>query len=106
MSLQHFFLANEQNENLFYHLMEYKIPKPFLLKPIKITVGNPLNDTYYMVKNIVYRKKQILALKREEDQNTIILVEAKIADGQLKYLSMLSDEVLNKVSKIVASSIH
>ncbi|MEH7253886.1 hypothetical protein V7111_17320, partial [Neobacillus niacini] len=76
------------------------------LEPIKITVGNPINDTFHMVKNIVYKEKQIFALKREEDQTNIILVEATIECGQLKCISRLSDDVLTEVIKIVESSIH
>jgi hypothetical protein len=86
--------------------MEYKRTKPFFLYPIKITVGNPINDTYHLVINIVYKEKQILALKRDEDQDNIILVEANIESGQLMCISMLSDDVLTKVIKIVERAIH
>lgn len=86
--------------------MEHKIPRPFFLEPLKITIGNPLNETYYMMKNIVYREKQILALKRDGDQNTIILVEAKIEEGKLTYISMLTDDVLSDVRKILESCIQ
>ncbi len=102
---QHFFI-NERNKCKFYYFADYKIPMPFFLDTIKISIGNPINESYYLVKNIVHKGKQILALKREEDQNTIILVEANIVGGQLKYISMLSDEELTEVSKIVESSIH
>lgn len=59
-----------------------------------------------MMKNIVYREKQILALKRDGDQNTIILVEAKIEEGKLTYISMLTDDVLSDVRKILESCIQ
>jgi hypothetical protein len=102
---QHFFI-NERNQTKIYHLMDYKIHRPFFLEPLKITIGNPLNETYYMIKNIVYREKQILALKRDEEQNTIILVEAKIEDGKLTYISMLTDDVLMDVSEIIENYIQ
>jgi hypothetical protein len=102
---QHFFL-NERNHTKIYHLMEYKIPKPFFSEPLKLTIGNPLNETYYMIKNIVYKEKQILALKRDEDHNTILLVEAQIENEKLTFISMLTDKVLSDVSKIIESCIR
>ncbi len=65
---------------------------------MKITMGNPTNDTYYLVKNVVYKGKQILAMKQILDSNTIILVEAKIEDGQLIHISKLSEEFLGDIS--------
>lgn len=80
-----------------YNFIEYKNGKPYFEKPIKITIGNPINDTYYLVKNVVYKEKQILAMKQKQDSNTIILVEAKIEDGQLIHISKLSEEFLGDV---------
>jgi len=81
-----------------YNFMEYKKMKPYSEKPIKITIGNPINDTYYLVKNLVYKGKQIFAMKQKQDSNTIILVEAKIEDGQLIHISKLSEEFLGDLS--------
>ncbi|MDR7235712.1 hypothetical protein [Neobacillus drentensis] len=81
-----------------YNFVEYKKHKPYFDKPMKITIGSPLNETYYLIKNLVYRGKQILAMKEKQDSNTIILVEAKIRDGQLIHISKLSAEYLGAVS--------
>jgi hypothetical protein len=81
-----------------YNFMEHKSRKPFFTQPLNITVGNPLNKTYYLLKNVVFKGKQILALMNEQDPKTIVLVEAKIEEGQIKYISMLSKEVMDEVS--------
>lgn len=85
--------------------MEYKNKKPFFNKPLKITIDNPIKDTYYLVKNVVYKEMQILALKKEQDEKIIVIVEAKIMDGQLKYISMVPDEFLGDISGILAGSL-
>ncbi|CAH2712894.1 hypothetical protein BACCIP111895_00027 [Neobacillus rhizosphaerae] len=97
MIVQQGITANRRNGKL-YNFMEYKKMKPYFVKPIKITMGNPINDTYYLVKNVVYKGKQILAMKQILDSNTIILVEAKIEDGQLIHISKLSEEFLGDIS--------
>lgn len=88
-----------------YDFLEYKQKKPFFQKPMKITVKTPANDTYYMLKNVVYKDKQILALNKETDPDSIILVEAKIKDGQLKYISMLPDDDLGDLSGMLKGTI-
>lgn len=88
-----------------YYFMEYKNRKPFFKKPIKITIGNPLNEIYYMIENFVFEGKQILALKQENDPNTIVLVEAKIEEGQLTHVSMLSDEFIGKIVRMFKKTI-
>lgn len=88
-----------------YNFVEYKQKKPFFQKPVKITVETHPNDTYYLIKNVVYKEKQILALKNEMDPNTIILVEAKIKDGKLKYISMLPEEYLGDISGMLRGTI-
>lgn len=97
-------LSSQRMNGPLYDFMEYKKWKPFYRKPIKITIGNTINDTYYMVKNVVYQGIQILALKKEQDSNTIFLVEGKIEDGKLTYISMLSDEFLGDISKMLEES--
>lgn len=77
---------------------KHKEKRPFFQNPIKIQVETPTFDTYYMVKNVVYKEKQILVLKKEMDSNTLFLVEAKIIDGQLKNISMLPNEYLGEIS--------
>lgn len=77
---------------------KYKDKRPFFQKLVKIQVETPALVTYYIVKNIVYNEMQILALKKEIDANTIFLVEAKIKDGQLKYISRISNECLSEIS--------
>jgi hypothetical protein len=84
-----------------YNFMEFKKMKPFFLKPIKITIGNPLNGTYYMVENVAYKGKQILAMKQKQDSNTIILVEATIEDGQLIHISKVSEEIFGDISRML-----
>jgi hypothetical protein len=86
-------------------LMEFKKKKPFFKHPIKITIGYPINCTYYIVKNIVYMGKQILAMKQENDTNTIVLVEGTIENGQLTCISMLTEECLGDVSKMLEGAI-
>jgi hypothetical protein len=90
-------MTGKQLSRKVYDFMEFKRNKPFFRNPMKIAVGNPLNDSYYMVKNVFYKEKQILALKKEQDSYTIVLVEAKIENGQLTTLSMLSPEFLGEV---------
>jgi len=90
-------ITDNRRYGKLYNFMEYKKVKPYFEKPIKITMGNPINDTYYLVKNIVYKGKQILAMKQKQDSNTIILVEAKIVNGQLIHISRLSEEFLGDV---------
>lgn len=85
--------------------MEYKNRKPFFRKPIHITVSTTMNESFFMVKNVVYKGKQILALKKEQNPNTIILVEAKIEDGQLKSILMLSAEYLGDISRMLEGTI-
>ncbi|MDQ0199559.1 hypothetical protein [Neobacillus ginsengisoli] len=97
MIYQHL-LSDEPIQGMLYNFMEFKKKKPFFKNPIKITIGNPLNDTYYMLKNIVYNEKQILALKKEQDSNMIVLVEAKIEDGQLIKISRLPDDFIGGIS--------
>lgn len=92
------------NGNL-YDFVEYKKKKPFFKNPINIKIGNPINESYFLVKNVVFKEKQILALQREWDTNTVILVEAKIENGQLTYVSMLQDEYFGDVSKMLIGNI-
>ncbi|PFP30780.1 hypothetical protein COJ96_02115 [Bacillus sp. AFS073361] len=95
-------MTDEGLDSKVYDFMEYKKKKPFYLKPIKITT---LNETYHMVKNVVFQGKQILALKTEQDPNTVVLVEAIIEDGHLINLSMLSDECMEDVSRMLVGII-
>lgn len=88
-----------------YNFMEFKKLRPFFVKPIKITMGYPINDTYYIVKNVVYKGKQILAMKQKKDSNTIILVEAKIKDGKLVHISKISEDVLGDISGMLERTI-
>lgn len=93
-------MTEDHGNGNIYHFLEYKRKKPFFIKPMKITVGDPINDTFYMVENVIYKGKQILALKKEHDRNTIVLVEAKIENGQLIYISKLTEEFLGDISRI------
>jgi hypothetical protein len=93
-------ISGEQTIGTLYDFAEYKKWKPFFKKPIKITIGNTINESYFMVKNVVYKGIQVLALKKEQDPNTIILVEGKIENGKLIYISMLSDEYLGDIGSM------
>ncbi|MEH7107181.1 hypothetical protein [Bacillus sp. JJ1764] len=84
-----------------YYFNEYKKDKPFYKRPMKIRVDDAATNTYFMVKNLVFQNKQILALKTMKDPNTIVLVEAKIEDGQLKHISMIPEPFLQEVSRLV-----
>jgi hypothetical protein len=98
-------MKNKRMVGKIYNFMEFKKMKPFFLKPIKITIGNPLNDTYYMVENVAYKGMQILAMKQEQDSNTIILVEAKIKDGQLIHISKVSEDIVRDISRMLIRTI-
>lgn len=99
------FKTDERANSKILNLMEFKMKKPFFKHPIKITLGYPINCSYYIVKNVVYMGKQILAMKQENDTNTIVLVEGKIENGQLTCISMLTEECLGDVSKILEGAI-
>jgi len=93
-------VRERMNSNL-YQFRDYKKKQPFFKSPIKISIDTPLGDTYYMVDNVVYREKQILALKKHQESRTIYLVEATIEDGQLASISKLSDEYLAEVTRLI-----
>ncbi|MED3623999.1 hypothetical protein [Neobacillus thermocopriae] len=101
---QPFNQEKNQKSAIIYHYKHYKRNRPYFTKPVKITVDEPINGTYFMIKNLVYNQKQILVLKNERSSNTIILVEAKFIDGKLKYLSRLSDELVSEISKLLVNS--
>jgi hypothetical protein len=104
--LEHFPTMSEAHKKgKIYNFLEYKNKQPFFLDPINIRVGNPINETYLLVKNVVFKEKQILALQREQDTNTVILVEAKIENGKLTYISKLRDEYFGDVSKMLIGNI-
>jgi uncharacterized protein (DUF1919 family) len=83
-----------------FDFVEFQKKKPFFRKPMKITVGHPINQTYIMVKNILYKEKQILFLEQEKDAGTIVLVEAKLKDGKLHSISKLSQESIKDVMRL------
>jgi len=85
--------------------LEFRKNKPFFMKPMKVTLGYPLNSSYYIVKNVVYMGKQILAMKEELDTNSIVLVEGKIENGQLTCVSMLSEEYMGDISRMLEGAI-
>ena len=83
-----------------FDFVEFQKRKPFFRKPMKITLGHPINQTYIIVKNILYKEKQILFLKQEQDAGTIVLVEAKLKDGKLHSISKLSQESIRDVLRL------
>lgn len=87
----------EQNSTKVFDFLSYKKRKPFFSQPIKIKIGTPLNDTFHLVKNVVYKERQILALRHERELHTLILVEANIQEGKLISVSMLSSELMDQV---------
>jgi hypothetical protein len=88
------------NSNLYY-FRDYKKKKPFFKSPMKISIDAPYSETYYLVNNIVYNDKQILALKKEQDSLTIFLVEAQIEDGQLASISKLSEQYVEEIANLL-----
>ncbi len=88
------------NGNL-YQFRDYKKKQPFFKSPIKILMDPSFGESYYLVDNLVYREKQILALKKHQESRTIILVEANIENGQLASISKLSDEYLTEVTRLM-----
>ncbi|MBL4952944.1 hypothetical protein JK635_12045 [Neobacillus sp. YIM B02564] len=84
-----------------YHFIDYKKKQPFFQQPIRIFIDDPVIKSYFMIKNLVYRDKQILVLKTEEDPSTIVLVEAIIEDGQLLYLSMLPEMIMKDLCSLL-----
>jgi hypothetical protein len=100
-----YFVTDGHTNGKLHIFMEYKNREPFFKEPIKITMGTPLNDTYHMVKNVVYHGKQILALKHDQNPNTLVLVEAKITDGQLIHISKLPVDLLSDISRMVEKTL-
>lgn len=98
-------IHKNNNNGKIYDLMEYKNNRPFFLQPFKIKVEYPTNETYVVVKNLVYNKKQILALRKEKDPNTIVLVEAGIENGQLMHLLMIPEDYIGDIGKILEGTI-
>lgn len=88
-----------------YNFSDYKTKKPIFMNPMKISIAHPIYETFYMVKNVVYREKQILALKKEQDPHTIVLVEGKIENGKLTYVSMIPDEYMGEIARIIEETI-
>lgn len=89
---------NKSITGQIFNFVEFQKKKPFFRKPMKITLGHPINQNYIMVKNILYKEKQILFLKQERDaRGTIVLVEAKLKDGKLQSISKLSQESIRDV---------
>ncbi|AGK55375.1 hypothetical protein B1NLA3E_18155 [Bacillus sp. 1NLA3E] len=88
-----------------YDFMEFKKRKPFFHEQMNIKIGYPINETYILVENLVYKEKQILILKQDLDAKTIILVEAKLNGGQLQYISKLSEESIQDVSRMLKNYI-
>src|SRR5919205_1262216 len=76
MDQQHVLNAKRLTGGIF-DFMEYKKKKPFFPKPFKLRLGSPINETFYMTKNIVYMEKQILILTKEPESEDRILGEAK-----------------------------
>lgn len=101
--LQH--RINNDKDGKVYDFMEYKNNRPFFQQPFKIKIEHPTTETYYVVKNLVYNKKQILALRKEQDPNTIVLVEAGIENGQLMHLLMIPDEYIGDIGKMLEGTI-
>lgn len=77
--------------------MEYKKNKPFFTPPMEINVGYPINETYQLIKNIQYKDKQYIAMRKKNDLKTIFIVEATINGGELKNISMVSDTLLEEL---------
>jgi hypothetical protein len=99
--IKHQGLKDKRMVGKLYNFIEFKKMKPFFLEPIKITIGNQLNDTYYLVENVAYKGMQILAMKQKQDSNTIILVEAKIENGQLIHISKVSEDIFGDISRML-----
>ncbi|MHC0038132.1 hypothetical protein [Pseudoneobacillus sp. C159] len=102
---KHSNISFNQNKTKLYNFFEYQNRKPFFKNQMHITVGNPINETYFLVKNVVFRDKQILVLQREKGSNTVILVEAKIVNGKLAYISKLQDDFFGDVSQMLIGNI-
>jgi hypothetical protein len=90
-------IKEKRLDSNLYHFRDYRNKRPFFKSPMKILIDAPYGDIFYMVNNVVYKDKQILALKKEQESLTIFLVEAKIEDGQLASIIKLSDEYLEEV---------
>lgn len=101
MKLQKTTKKDKEIYGKLYSFIELKKRQPFFKKAMKIMLGSPINETYHMVENLVYEGKQILALKQENNLNTIVFVEAKIEQGQLKSVSMISEEFLGEIQRVL-----
>lgn len=84
-----------------YDFNEFRKNKPFFTKPMSITIGQyPLIQTYFLLQNLVYKGKQILALTNELEPFTILLAEGKIENGQLQSLIKLSEDSLSEITAL------
>jgi hypothetical protein len=99
MNQQHVFKVKRLSGGIF-DFMEYKKKKPFFPKPFNLRLGSPINETFHMKKNIVYKEKQILVLTNELNSEEMIFVEAKIENGQLVQVMKLEDEYLEGLSSL------
>lgn len=88
-----------------YHFSEFKRQRPFFNHPIKITMDSPQEDTYYLIKNVVYKEKQILALHKGQDTQQIYLVEAIIEEGQLKQILKIPEENVGDIASFIRNKI-
>lgn len=90
---------------IVFDFMRYKKRKPFFKRSSIISIGSPIDHTYVMLKNVVYRDKQILALKSEDDPNTILFVEAVIECGQLKEISKIPEAFMADLIRLFKDDI-
>lgn len=92
---------NKHMSGKVYDFIEFRKSKPFFTKPMRITVqSNTLIDTYFLLENIVYKGKQILALINEQSPCSILLAEGKIENGILQCLIKLPDDTLSEISAL------
>ncbi|NMD69087.1 hypothetical protein HHO41_02215 [Bacillus sp. DNRA2] len=94
-------LTNKHKLGQLFDFSEFKKNKPFFTKPMSITVGQDSQiETYFLLKNIVYKGKQILALRNEQEPCTILLAEGKIDNGKLQCLIKLPEDSLSEITAL------
>jgi hypothetical protein len=100
MAIQQKMIRKKTEMAIVYNFLDYKKNKPFFTKPIVVHVGQPINKTYKIIKNVTYEGKHFLAMNRNEDPRAILLVEATIKDGQLLNISSVPEYIMTDIIKL------
>ncbi|HJV47277.1 MAG TPA: hypothetical protein VJ824_16285 [Bacillota bacterium] len=93
------------NKGRVYDFMEHRKKRPYFTKPVSIHIGDPLNETYQLARNIVYNGKQILGVNKQSEPTVILLVEAIIENGELKNVRMIPNRLMEEVKGVFLQNV-